>query len=69
MGTHLEDPAPGPVAALCNEPNTLAEPGEDIAADVAASTPYWEACSASVEAYRLAASLLRADTHRFEARF
>lgn len=69
MRTQLEDTAPGLVAALCRELNTLAKHEEDAAADGAASTPYWQVCPVSVEAHRLAASLLRADAHRLEARF
>lgn len=68
MRNALEDTAPGLVAALCHELNTLAKHEEDAAAEVAASTPYWKACPVSVEARRLAASLLRADAHRLEAR-
>jgi len=55
------------VAALCRELNLLAKRQEDAAADEASRTPYWLACSASVEAHRTAARLLRADADRLES--
>lgn len=43
----------------------LAKVEDDRAADEAALVPYWRPCSASVEAHRLAAEVLRSAADRF----